>query len=331
VSEETLSFTVPPEAAGRRLDAFVAASVPGLTRSHVERLSKSNRVRLNGAAARAGRRVSAGDVVEVATPSPPPETPQPEPVPLQILFEDEHVIVVSKPAGMVVHPGAGRTSGTLVNALLAHAGRLAAGSGQHRPGIVHRLDRDTSGLLVAAKTDRAFAQLSGQVRRREVERRYLALTWGVIREDRLLIDVPIGRHQREATRMAAVPRPAEGRRVRPAFTDIAVLERLRPMTLVEARLRTGRTHQIRVHLAHEGHPVVGDPLYGARRARRERAALEPALLQRVRALHGQALHAHLLRFHHPVTEQEMSFSSPLPADIADLCRQLRAAARGDAA
>ncbi len=255
-------------------------------------------------------------------------SPRPEDISLDILFEDEHVIVVNKPPGMVVHPGAGRHSGTLVNALLAHTRSLAAGSGEHRPGIVHRLDRDTSGLLVVAKTDQAYEVLSRQVRCREMERRYLALVWGAVREERLLIDVPVGRHLRDPTRMAAIPRAGEGRRTRPAHTDIVVLERYGPMTLVEARLSTGRTHQIRVHLAHQGHPVVGDPTYGLRRARQEKAALLAQTLALVRGLPGQALHAQLLRFRHPVGGQEVTFTAPMPAEMAVLVSHLSTKGRG---
>ena len=194
--------------------------------------------------------------------------------------------MVNKPRGMVVHPAAGRTSGTLVNALLAHTKDLAAGSGSYRPGIVHRLDRDTSGLLVVAKTDSAYAGLSRQVRKHEMDRRYLALVWGDVREDRLVIDVPIGRHERERTRMEAVVGPRTGRTIRAAHTDVSVLQRSGGMTLVEALLGTGRTHQIRVHLAHIGHPVVGDPVYGLRQARRQKAALPADVLKLVQQLGG---------------------------------------------
>lgn len=322
MTEEPVSLEAGGEDEGKRLDAFLAGRDLGLTRSQAEKLAKSGRVRIGGRAAAAGRRLVVGDVVEVLLPPRQAATPGPESIGLDILFEDEHVIVVNKPRGMVVHPAGGRQSGTLVNALLAHTGNLAAGAGEHRPGIVHRLDRDTSGLLVAAKSDEAYAELSGQVRRREMERRYVALVWGAVAEDRLLIDVPIGRHRRTPTRMAAVARPSEGRKVRPAYTDIIVLERYEAMTLVEARLGTGRTHQIRVHLAHQGHPVVGDPTYGLRRARRERAMLEGKTLALVRALRGQALHAQLLRFRHPVGGQELTFAAPLPPEMAVLVSHL---------
>jgi 23S rRNA pseudouridine1911/1915/1917 synthase len=323
------SFTVEPAEAGKRLDVFLAGKALGLTRSQAERLAKEGRVLVNNRPAAPGRRLAAGETVHVSLPSQAPAELQPESIPLEILFEDDDLIVVNKPRGMVVHPGAGRTSGTLVHALLAHTSTLAAGSGPHRPGIVHRLDRDTSGLLLVAKTDAAYAGLASQIGRREVERRYLALVWGSVREDRLLIDVPIGRHQRERKRMAAVVGPAAGRTLRPAHTDIAVLERYGPMTLVEARLGTGRTHQLRVHLAHIGHPVVGDPVYGLRQARRNKAALPAGTLRLVQQLGGQALHAHHLRFRHPNGRQELTFSAPMPAEMARLVSHLAAAEGGD--
>ncbi|UCC69783.1 MAG: RluA family pseudouridine synthase [Armatimonadota bacterium] len=307
-----------------RLDVLVARRCATITRSQAERLAKSGRVHVNGRAARAGHRVAAGERVEVRL---PPDTgdglPKPEGIPLDILFADDHILVVNKPQGMVVHPAAGRRTGTLVNALLARAGPLAQGSGPHRPGIVHRLDKDTSGLIVIAKSDIAYAELSRRMRQREVERRYLALVWGVLREDRLLIDVPIGRHLGDWKRMAAVSRPEAGRRVRSATTDIRVSERLGPATLVEARPATGRTHQIRVHLAHQGHPVVGDRVYGLRRARQEKVALDAETLAQVRALPGHALHALMLSFAHPVSGQQLRFSAPPPAAMSGLVAYLR--------
>lgn len=323
------SLEVRPEDAGQRLDVFLARRIQVLTRSQAERLAKSKRVRVDGRPALPGHRVAPGQHVDVSLPASAPRQPQAEEIPLHILFEDQHIIIVNKPRGMVVHPGAGRDSGTLVNALLSHAGVLAQGGGPHRPGIVHRLDRDTTGLLVAAKTDEAFRSLSEQVRRRELERRYLALVWGTIREGRLLIEVPIGRHRREGLRMVAVPRPSAERRVRPASTEVIVLDRLGTMTLVEARLGTGRTHQIRVHLAHQGHPVVGDPSYGLRRARQAKISLDATARELVRGLRGQALHAHLLRLRHPVGGQEVTFTAPLPEDMAALVSYLSRAERRD--
>ncbi len=317
------SLIVDSSEAGKRLDTFLAGADLGLTRSQAERLVKDGRVLVNGRPAAPGRRLVAGETIEVALPEAVTSAaPRPESIPLNILFEDNDLIVLNKPRGMVVHLGAGRTTGTLVNALLAHTSQLAEGSGSHRPGIVHRLDRDTSGLLVVAKTDDAYAGLSGQVKKREMDRRYLALVWGNVPEDRLIIDVPIGRHQRERKRMAVVVGVPEARAVRSAHTDVTVVQRFGIITLVEARLSTGRTHQIRVHLAHIGHPVVGDPMYGLRQARRQKATLPGGTLALVQQLSGQALHAHHLRFRHPASSQEITFSAPMPADMARLVAYL---------
>jgi len=317
-----VSFRVSAQAAGQRLDAFLAGACEVLTRSQAERLAKAGKVLLNGRSAPAGRRLEAGDTVEVEMPAQATAEPQPETRPLEILFEDDDVIVINKPSRLVVHPGAGRSSGTLVNALLAHAGKLAAGGGRHRPGIVHRLDKDTSGLLMVAKTDASYSELSRQVGEREVERRYLSLVWGRIQEDSLVIDVPIGRHHRERKRMAAVAQPRQGRTLRSAKTHVVVRERFAAMTLIEARLETGRTHQIRVHLSHLGHPVVGDRTYGLRRSRQEVAKLDPGTANLVSGLKGHALHAHFLRFRHPTTDRELSFSAAPPPDMGVLIRHL---------
>lgn len=316
------SFRVSAHAAGQRLDVFLAGACEALTRSQAERLAKAGKILLNGRTAPPGRRLETGDTLELEMPEEVTAELRPEDAPLDILFEDEAVIVINKPSGLVVHPGAGRASGTLVNALLAHTGDLAAGAGRHRPGIVHRLDKDTSGLLIVAKTEASYSELSRQVRQREVARRYLSLVWGRIREDRLVIDLPIGRHQRERKRMVAVAQPQEGRTVRSAKTDVLVLERFAHMTLIEARLETGRTHQIRVHLSHLGHPVVGDRVYGLRRARQEKAKLDAKTGELVAGLRGHALHAHFLLFHHPATRRELSFSVPPPWDMSSLLQHL---------
>lgn len=307
---------VEPDARGARLDAFLARRT-GLTRSHAEKLVRDGAVLVDGSPGRPGQRLEPGMRVQVRLPSPPSPTPQPQPLPLTILYEDAHLLVLNKPPGLAVHPGAGRDSGTLVNALLAHAPGISGGE-TFRPGIVHRLDRDTSGLMVVAKTPEAFAGLSDQVRRREVDRRYLGLAWGRIAEDRLLIDLPIARHRTARTRMAVVPSPEPGKAARAALTDVRVQERFPLMTLVEARLGTGRTHQIRLHLASLGHPLVGDPVYGLRTAKRLELELDEATRALVHDLPGQALHAHALTFTHPATGQELTFSTSPPPEMARL-------------
>jgi 23S rRNA pseudouridine1911/1915/1917 synthase len=313
---------VRPEESGLRLDAFLAQRNLGLTRSQAAKLCLEEAVRIGGKPAVGGRRVEAGDRVEVALPAAPGAPLGAEPIPLEILFEDDHLLVVNKPQGMVVHPGIGHHSGTLVNALLAHHPALRDVGQPHRPGIVHRLDRDTSGLMLVAKIEDAYLELARQVRAREVERRYLALIWGQMPEDLMIIEIPIGRHLRNPRRMAAVPEPEDGRKVRSATTEVQVMERFGPVTLVEARIATGRTHQIRVHLAHQGYPVVGDHTYGLRRAQQEKLGLDAEALRLALALPGQALHAHTLCFPHPASGQIMRFSASPPQAMADLILRL---------
>ena len=327
MTDEFRAITVEPDEEGMRLDVLVSRRGLAITRSQVEILAKTGKVRVNGRSVKAGRRMAAGQVVEIAVPLGADAPLPPESVELDLLFEDDQLLVVNKPQGMVVHAGPGHRTGTLVNALLARAGAEPKGGLAHRPGIVHRLDRDTSGLLVVAKSEQAYAELSRQVRMRELWRNYLALAWGRIAADRLIIDVPLGRHMRDRKRMAAVPQVAAGRRIRAATTDVRVLERFEDMTLVEARLATGRTHQIRVHLAHQGHPVVGDRTYGLRRARQGKALLDAETLALVSALPGQALHAHVVGFRHPVTGQEVTLSAPAPPGMSRLLAHLTGVAR----
>jgi 23S rRNA pseudouridine1911/1915/1917 synthase len=322
VSDPYESLEVAEREAGLRLDVFAAARLPGLSRSQAERLARGGKVLVDGRPVRPGRQVRAGERVHILLPSPPAAAPTLQHLALHIVYEDEHLLVVSKPPRMVVHPGAGRAGGTLVDALLAHRAPLARGQGPLRPGIVHRLDRDTSGLLLVAKTDQAFTELSRQIRQREVERRYLALVWGMIAEDSLLIDIPLSRRPRDPQRV--VPAPVSGGRPAvSATTQVDILARYQHMTLLEARLRTGRTHQIRVHLSYQGHPVVGDRLYGRRRARLEELLLEAGTRALIRDLPGHALHAHSLRFHHPATGQALAFSVPPPDRLARLLAHLR--------
>jgi 23S rRNA pseudouridine1911/1915/1917 synthase len=295
-------------AAGMRLDRWLAAQLGDLSRARVQTLIAGGHVRVDGQAVKAAHHVRGGEAVEVEMAPLPPETLTPEPIALAVVHEDDDVIVVDKPAGMVVHPGAGQATGTLAAAVLSHAPSTAGVGGARRPGIVHRLDKGTSGLLVLAKTRAAYDALVGQLAARSVRRRYLAIVHGGIPRGQGTVDAPIGRDPRNRVKMAIRP-PGRGKR---AITHWRVLEQLGDFTLVEARLETGRTHQIRVHLASLGHPVVGDELYGGRKARR----LEPPV-------EGHALHATELVFVHPATGVPMRFESPLPTRMEHLLAQMR--------
>ncbi|HET6781501.1 MAG TPA: RluA family pseudouridine synthase [bacterium] len=287
---------------GTRLDAFLARHLPTVSRSRIKTLIASGRVSVDGADAKPATPVRRGQRVEVDVPALPRVELQPEPIPLDVLYEDDQLMVINKPAGLTVHPGAGRPQGTLANAILARIPQLRGDT--DRPGIVHRLDKDTSGALVVAKTPEAQASLQAQVAARSAGRRYMALVHGDVRQDEGTIAARIGRHPRRRTKMAVRP---DGRE---AVTHYRIVERFPGFTMIEARLITGRTHQIRVHFAHLGHPVVGDPRYGGRRE--------------TLGLGRQALHAWKLEFTHPQTGRVMSFEAPLPEDIAQVLAWLRA-------
>lgn len=305
-----LELTVPPEEAGARLDTYLAHAVPDLSRSRAERLIEEGLVLVDGRPARPATRVQAGTRVTVELPPPQPLALVPEPIPLRIVYEDPDILVIDKPAGLVVHPAPGHPTGTLVQALLGHTEALAESEDPTRPGIVHRLDKDTSGLMVVAKTERARLWLVDQFAARRVHKRYVALLAGAVTPDEGVIDAPIGRHPVHRQRMAIVPEVRGGR---PARTAYRVLERFPGYTLVEAFPETGRTHQIRVHFASRGWPVVGDPVYGGRRATRAAEAL---------GLTRQFLHAADLRFTLP-DGRELSFHSELPEDLAAALDRLR--------
>lgn len=294
--------------AGGRLDAFLAAHLPDVSRAQAQRWIEEGAVTVNGKVVKPSYKTQQGDVLSITPPELKPTQLIPESIPLDILFEDDDLLVVHKPKGMVVHPAPGSETGTLVHALLAHCkGRLSGIGGEERPGIVHRLDKDTSGLLVVAKNDVAHRKLQEQIQSRAAKRTYVALIWGSPPWDDALIEAPIDRHPGDRHRMAICP-PGEGRE---AATDVQVLERLGPVTLIECRLRTGRTHQIRVHCQFAGFPVVGDPIYGGIRG------------QLPVATDGQALHACKLAFTHPRTDEPLSFSLPLPAYFEALCAHYR--------
>lgn len=285
-------FEITEEEAEMRLDVFLAQENPELTRSRVQKLIREARVTVNGLPARASYRLRPGDQVTLTVP--PPVLPQvlPEPIPLDIYYEDEELLVTHKPAGMVVHPAVGNYRGTMVNALLYHCTSLSGVNGILRPGIVHRLDKDTAGLLMVAKNDRAHQFLAGQLQEHKVKRVYTALVFGNVQHDQGTISLPVGRHPVERKKMAVTTRGGK-----PAVTHYLVRRRYGRYTLLELRLETGRTHQIRVHLAAIGHPVVGDRVYG-----RARSHL---------GLTGQFLHAHTLGFIHPAGFW-LEFHAPLP-------------------
>jgi 23S rRNA pseudouridine1911/1915/1917 synthase len=320
-----------PADAGMRLDRLLQARLPELSRTRLQALIKAGHVSEDGKAiGEPGHKVKPGANYRVEVPPPAPAIPQAEQIPLNVVFEDASVLVLDKPAGLVVHPGAGHAEGTLVNALIAHCGDSLAGiGGVKRPGIVHRLDKDTSGLLVIAKTDQAHKSLSGQFAAHgsdgRMERAYLAVVWGEPSPRTGRIATQIGRKATNRTRMAVVNET----RGRAAATHYEVLETIagpgnRPLaSLVRCVLETGRTHQIRVHMAHIGHPLLGDATYGTGFAA-SKSRLNPAQLAALETLGRQALHATLLGFEHPKTRRPLQFESPLPLDIAALWTALSA-------
>ncbi|MBI1797345.1 MAG: RluA family pseudouridine synthase [Candidatus Eisenbacteria bacterium] len=315
-----LDLTVAAPEGGERLDRFLAAAQPDLSRSRLQALIKGGHVSVNDRAARASQRVKAGDRVRVEVPAPEPSELIAEAIPLTVVHEDADIVVIDKPAGLVVHPGAGVRQGTLVHALLHRYPEVAGVGGAGRPGIVHRLDRDTSGLMVVARTPRAYRALVEALRSRAVRRTYAALVWGVPRAVSGAIETAIGRHPRDRKRMAVVPRGGK-----PARTRWEAVERLGIATRIAAHLDTGRTHQIRVHMEHIGHPVIGDKVYG--RAKRDLSLRESerSLAAEVTScLPRQALHAIELELLHPATGARMSFDSPLPEAFERVLALLRA-------
>ena len=300
----SLSLTVDAGAASERLDRWLAARVTDVSRARLQALIEEGRVRVDGVVRKRDHRLRVGERVDVEIPARVPDALRPEPIALAIVHEDDDVLVVDKPAGMVVHPGAGHANATLAAAALAHAPGIALVGGARRPGIVHRLDKDTSGLLVLAKTQRAYDSLTRQLAARTVKRRYVAVVHGRMRPTSGVVDAPIGRDPRHRQRMAVLP-IGKGKR---AVTRWRVVERFPQFTHLDVSLETGRTHQIRVHLASLGHPVVGDRVYGG-----ELRPPEP--------LEGLALHAAELSFVHPASQEVQHFSASPPARIARLlCR-----------
>lgn len=302
--EEIRCFATETGDSPQRLDVFLTARLTEKTRSGIQTLIHDGAVRVNGKIrTKTGYSLVAGDQVEIRLPAPVPTEVRPEAIPLDILYEDEQLVVINKPRGMVVHPAAGNQAGTLVNALLAHCRDLSGINGVIRPGIVHRLDKDTSGVMLAAKTDKAHISLAEQIRTHAAGRTYIALVHGSLAQGGRIAGA-IGRHPSDRKRMAVVTQGGK-----PAVTHFAVLGRTERYSLVTCRLETGRTHQIRVHMAHIGHPLVGDPKYGGK-------------ILKNAPVRGQALHSWKIRFTHPATGAVLEFTAPLPADMQELLQQV---------
>jgi 23S rRNA pseudouridine1911/1915/1917 synthase len=315
LTQRPLSARIPAEYAGRRLDQALAAIFPDVTRSQLQQWIKEGRVLLDGQQPRKRDKVKGGETVEIAVPPPPARGWRAQAIPLDIVYEDDAILVVNKPPGLVVHPGAGNPEGTLLNALLNHAPALA---GLPRAGIVHRLDKDTSGLMVVAKTERARQSLIAQLAARSVWREYVAVVNGVMISGGT-IEAPIGRHRVERTRMAVTERGQT------AVSHYRVVKKYRAHTLVQVTLESGRTHQIRVHMAHLKFPVVGDPTYGGRLRIPKGASEKFAGV--LRGFKRQALHATKLGLIHPVTGEKMQWTAPVPEDMSELMEALAADAR----
>ncbi len=312
------SFAVPADGADTRLDIFLTSVLAGHSRSHIQRLIKDGYVQVDGRPGKANQPMKPGQTVVVELPEPVDAAPAPEALPLRILYQDRDLLVIDKPAGMVVHPAAGHASGTLVNALLHHVDDLSGIGGERRPGIVHRLDRGTSGLMVVAKNDAAHDELSRQFHDREVEKEYIALVWGEVQAGRR-IDAPIGRDPSNRKKMSA-----KARRSREAVTRIVKADKFGVvLTLAHIAIHTGRTHQIRVHLSAIGHPIVGDSLYGGVHRR------VPGDLRAVTHLTRPFLHAARLAFTHPSEHRRMEFISPLPDDLQRVLDELTEQIHGD--
>lgn len=300
-----LSFTVASDTVSVRIDRYLTEQCPELSRSYIQKLLKDQKVKADHKTVKANYKVQPGQEIVVEIPDAEPLDIQPEDIPLDILYEDPYLLVVNKPKGMVVHPAAGHTGGTLVNAVMAHCGENLSGiNGVLRPGIVHRIDKDTTGALLVCKTDEVHRGLAEQLKEHSIKRRYRAIVRGNLKEDTGTIEGPIGRHPTDRKKMAINYKNGKD-----AVTHYKVLERFGQYTYVECRLETGRTHQIRVHMSSIGHPLLGDTVYGSGK--------DPFHLE------GQTLHAMILGFIHPITGEYMEFSAPLPEYFLKLLEKLR--------
>lgn len=309
MATEVQLLTIAPQQAGLRLDSFLASQLTAISRTRAQRAIVDGDILVNEHVVKPSYRLCDGDQIEIDLPEPPPVKLVPEAIPLDIVHEDEDLIVVNKPAGMIVHPGAGVDSGTLAHALVYHFNLLSGTAGRIRPGIVHRLDKDTSGLLVVAKNDVAHERLSDQFRDREVFKRYIALVYGRMSKEQGHIEARIGRSRHNRTRMAVL----RGDAGRTAHTIFEVATRYQDFTLLNVQIKTGRTHQIRVHLAHVGHPVVGDSSYGGGR---ENSIQDTAVRRAVQSLGRHFLHSAELALNHPRTGERLEFTSTLPENLA---------------
>jgi 23S rRNA pseudouridine1911/1915/1917 synthase len=314
-----ITIVVPPGKKKERIDLFLTNHIQNATRTKVQRGIRDGSVRVNGRPVRPSHVVSPGQIIEATLPKAPPQDVVAENIPLDIIYEDDQVIVVNKRAGMVTHPAYGNYTGTLVNALLHHCNSLSGANDPTRPGIVHRLDKDTSGLMVVAKTDAAHAALARQFARRSITREYWALVWGAFDASRGVIEADLGRSKADRKKMAVV---TGGKH---AVTDYAVIEQFPYLSLVRLKLRTGRTHQIRVHLAHINHPVFGDPTYNGRHllAGPGTPAHKAEVQSLLKMIPRQALHAKTIGFVHPVTREEIRFDSTLPPDMQNVLAHLQ--------
>jgi 23S rRNA pseudouridine1911/1915/1917 synthase len=327
LSETPQEFEVKPRTDGKRIDAYLASRFTDYSRRVIQKVIDAEAVQVNGRPVKASYRVRAGDRVCIRLPELPDTTPEPEEIPIEVLYEDEALTVVNKPPGMVTHPAKGNWRGTLVNALQFHYDTLSTLAGEHRPGIVHRLDRDTTGLLVVVKDELAHRRLGLQFELRKVHKEYLALVHGSPQRDRDYIERPIGFHPTVREKMA-IRTPEDGGK--PAVTFYEVAERFRDFAMVRCQPRTGRTHQIRIHLTHVGHPILADKLYSGRDRITVGDVMGPEKSRKVlpeeaeaTLIDRQALHAHRLRFAHPLTGQELDLTAPLPADMARTLQALR--------
>ena len=302
------TYIVSPETKAERLDTYVS-SKSGLSRSYVQKLIKQGLVIVNSRIEKVSYKVKNGDSIELTIPDKPESLLVPEDIPLDVIYEDEHIIIINKPPKMIVHPAAGYKSGTLINALIYRCGKLASIGAPLRPGIVHRLDKDTSGIIVIAKDDAAYLNLCKQFKERKVEKHYLALLYGTLKKDKEEINTPIGRAIADRKKMST-----KTRKGKEAVTQFEVIKRFKSATMVKIKIITGRTHQIRVHFAASGHPVLGDKIYGKK--------TDIKFAQRTINFSRQMLHAQSLKFKHPVDKRPLEFTAPIPKDIETAIKEL---------